>query len=191
MTHRTFVYVIAPNGGPAKLGIAQDVDKRLVDLQVGSPVQLYCWAAFEFKARHDARQAEVLLHRRLESRRLVGEWFKGTPSEFVAILRRELSAEPLFVRSVVDKPAKKRSGGRHSSRSNIVARPPAVVSSTEPTLEEIRHGLQTAARVALLYGDQYMPIVERLETEVAKREAATSRRERLRVLAEGGDRDAR
>jgi hypothetical protein len=60
-------------------------------------------------------------------------------------------------------------------------------SAGEPSLEEIRHGLKTAARVVLLYGDRYMPIIDRLEAEIAKRNAALSTRERLRAIAEAAE----
>jgi hypothetical protein len=57
----------------------------------------------------------------------------------------------------------------------------------EPSTDELKHGLKVAARVVLLYGDRYMPIVDRLEAEIARRNSALTTRERLRAIAEAAE----
>ena len=60
---------------PVKIGMANDPQKRLEELQTGNPYELSVIATIEFKTRRDASLAESHLHRRLSRMRMRGEWF--------------------------------------------------------------------------------------------------------------------
>lgn len=59
-------------GGPIKIGISTNPHKRLVALQIGSPVQLKLLAVMN--TNHPG--TEHLLHRRFSHLRMAGEWFE-------------------------------------------------------------------------------------------------------------------
>jgi Meiotically up-regulated gene 113 len=67
-------FVQAVDGGPIKIGIAVDVDRRLRQLQTGSPVRLRVTRTMTGGA-----EKEVALHQRFKSNQLWGEWFAATP----------------------------------------------------------------------------------------------------------------
>jgi hypothetical protein len=64
------VYVIAAPDGTSKIGIAGDPEKRLRELQTGSPVLLTLVGAMP-----GGLALERLLHRRWAAHRIHGEWF--------------------------------------------------------------------------------------------------------------------
>lgn len=55
------------------------------------------------------------------------------------------------------------------------------------TLAELEHARAMAARVVLDCGEQYLPIFERLEAEIAKFKARETLHVRLRAIVEGDD----
>ena len=63
--------------GPIKIGIADDVDARLGELQVANPRRLTILFRCPFPSRAEARAAEQDLHRRLAHLNIRGEWFHG------------------------------------------------------------------------------------------------------------------
>lgn len=79
LKHPHFAYVIGGNPirgtGLVKIGWAQDVDKRLKDLQIGSPVILRAYRAYL-----GGKCLERYLHRRFKKDRKHGEWFRLTGS---------------------------------------------------------------------------------------------------------------
>lgn len=76
------VYFVQTESGPIKIGIAQDVQKRLRGLQVSTPdkLTLLCTAP-------GGVQAEAKLHRRFASYRLRGEWFAAHPDILAEVER--------------------------------------------------------------------------------------------------------
>ena len=71
------VYVIGPYGGPYKIGIASDVNKRLAALQTASPVMLQLIVKKDFADRGAARAGEKAFHDALGDHRMTGEWFSA------------------------------------------------------------------------------------------------------------------
>jgi hypothetical protein len=73
------VYVIGPENGPFKIGISNDVERRLVGLQTGNPNRL----TIHFSMEHpQARDLEARLHAAFARDNLVGEWFE-TPLDTI------------------------------------------------------------------------------------------------------------
>ena len=62
-------------GGPIKIGVAEDVPRRLAELQSYSPIPLRVLATI----RHGDIALEAALHRRFVKHRLHGEWFDNAP----------------------------------------------------------------------------------------------------------------
>lgn len=76
-----FLYVIAAETtGPVKIGISNDPDKRLRQLQTGHVASLSLHHA-EPIAAHKVKTMERLLHRDMAHRRVRGEWFGMTVDE--------------------------------------------------------------------------------------------------------------
>ena len=75
-----FVYVVEDRKSKAvKIGIAKNPDGRLASLQVGNPRPLRIYQCYETISSDRARDIEILAHKALASRRLVGEWFDVCP----------------------------------------------------------------------------------------------------------------
>jgi hypothetical protein len=72
---RTVYFIQAVQGGPIKIGVAEDVDARLSALQTGSPLPLRVLAILPSSGRY----GEAQLHQRFAATRLHGEWFEATP----------------------------------------------------------------------------------------------------------------
>lgn len=78
---KCYVYIICDtrNGsnGPIKIGVANDPEKRILDLQVGNPYPLILRAKIECSGRKKAYFLESFLHRRFARSRMSGEWFNS------------------------------------------------------------------------------------------------------------------
>jgi hypothetical protein len=83
----TFCYFVGGDDGPVKIGQAQDVQKRLRDLQMGSPVVLKILAVTS-----GGQSRETAYHFTFAGHRLHGEWFDRCP-EIEAEIER-LNAKP-------------------------------------------------------------------------------------------------
>lgn len=73
-------FIQAIEGGPIKIGMSQNPERRLADLQVGSPVRLRI-----IGVAVGGQQREAALHRRLAKHRVHGEWFADAPEVMAAI----------------------------------------------------------------------------------------------------------
>lgn len=74
-----FVYFVQPEeGGPIKIGVTNDIDRRLAGLQTGSPVRLVLRHHIEAGTSGQAYALERDLHGRFHSYRLHGEWFEAS-----------------------------------------------------------------------------------------------------------------
>lgn len=107
-TGKKQVYVIQHELGPVKIGIADDPEQRLGELQVGSPFEL---RLRQTKTPRDAEKVERYLHQRFKKYHMRGEWFdipqedlgfeipshmkrRGVPSEDVPISEgREMTTD--------------------------------------------------------------------------------------------------
>lgn len=69
------VYVIGPRGGPYKIGITNNLTKRLGHLQNGSALPLDVIHQVDVTDREQARKIERGAHLFLHQQRLSGEWF--------------------------------------------------------------------------------------------------------------------
>jgi predicted GIY-YIG superfamily endonuclease len=79
----TYLYVIAELGdsGPTKIGISQNVNKRLSGLQNGNPRKIALYSKFKIPDRQSAIQLEYLILRkfRTDGASLCGEWVQVSP----------------------------------------------------------------------------------------------------------------
>lgn len=66
-------FIQCPDGGPVKIGYAEDVTKRVKDIQSCSPVPLALVATFDGDLKSEARW-----HKLFADQRLHGEWFAPT-----------------------------------------------------------------------------------------------------------------
>ncbi len=74
-----FVYFVqaGPKKGPVKIGYAANVEKRLIDLQVGCPFTLTLLFKLPAKSEKHAQKMESWFHNRWHRRHIRGEWFKS------------------------------------------------------------------------------------------------------------------
>jgi len=82
MTDKLYL-ILARSLERAKIGLSNDPERRLKELQTGSPVPLELFA-FQYSKRAKAREAE--LHKKFKNRHLHGEWFDLKPLDYVTIL---------------------------------------------------------------------------------------------------------
>lgn len=88
MTDSCHVYFVQAGDefGPVKIGITNNIKKRLEMLQTGSPVKLRCLSLIDFESEPRAREAESSLHEMFDDLRLEGEWFEWH-DDFVDLLK--------------------------------------------------------------------------------------------------------
>ena len=72
----SFVYAIGDGHGHVKIGVADNVEKRLGQLQTGNPHRLYLIAYLPLPNRFDADRVERTAHGGEDLERLCGEWFR-------------------------------------------------------------------------------------------------------------------
>ena len=60
---------------PVKIGVANNIDKRISDLQTGCPWPLRLIAKLNCKSRKAAYSLERQFHRNYSHKRIQGEWF--------------------------------------------------------------------------------------------------------------------
>lgn len=87
----SFIYMIAPSEKPPiKIGRADNVDSRLISLQVGNPAELFILARFPVPWA-SAQRVEREVHQRLEEKRRRGEWFDVSADEADAAIRAAIA----------------------------------------------------------------------------------------------------
>lgn len=77
MTPATFAYVIGSRRGPHKVGLSRDPERRLSQLQVGSPTTLVLKRKHAVAAS-DPEAVEAYAHWLLRESYVRGEWFRVT-----------------------------------------------------------------------------------------------------------------
>jgi hypothetical protein len=82
----TSIYVIGPEGGPYKIGYAQDPKARLSNLQVGQAVELKLHYE-EATETATAKVIEKLIHKQIAHKRVRGEWFDVSLEEAIGEVR--------------------------------------------------------------------------------------------------------
>ena len=78
------------SAGYYKIGIAQDVEKRLKALETGNPHPIKVIDAIEISSREKAISIETKIHERLSDWNKSGEWFDLT-KDSIEILNRTLA----------------------------------------------------------------------------------------------------
>jgi len=82
--------VIGPEGGPYKVGIAGDPQKRCEALQTGNPEKL---AVHHICEAENAKEVETAVHGFLRDCRVMGEWFAADVSDIVSAISRAMRGE--------------------------------------------------------------------------------------------------
>lgn len=77
------VYFIQSTSGFTKIGMSNDADRRVKELQVGSAEPLYLQARIMVKSQEDALRLEAMLHDRYKDYHQNGEWFSVDLSEIL------------------------------------------------------------------------------------------------------------
>ena len=71
----SFVYAVGDGHGNVKIGVAEDVQKRIRQLQTGNPNRLYLVSFLRLASRYDADRVEREAHAAYLQDRVSGEWF--------------------------------------------------------------------------------------------------------------------
>jgi hypothetical protein len=95
------IYVIGPDSGfPSKIGVAENIDKRLANLQCANWERLYVYETFKMPSKGDAYRIERIIKNRLKANCIRGEWFNLFVSDITrevkSILEERFSATPLI-----------------------------------------------------------------------------------------------
>lgn len=81
----TYIYVIGTQGNLQKIGYAADPAKRLAQLQTGNPEKLFLHYKIPVPDTR-ARLVEQRIHKEINYKRTMGEWFKLSPKEAIDLL---------------------------------------------------------------------------------------------------------
>ena len=71
-----YVYFIQKGYGSIKIGVSDNPEKRLKQLQTGNHGSLFIIAKFPFETRREALSLEYDLHKMFKNDKINGEWFK-------------------------------------------------------------------------------------------------------------------
>ncbi len=76
----SYIYFIraGKHGNPIKIGIADNVEKRICELQTGNHCKLYLIVKIKADSRSHAESMEKWMHYRFKRKHIRGEWFKGS-----------------------------------------------------------------------------------------------------------------
>lgn len=78
-----YIYVIGEQCPPYKIGITNNPDRRLKNLQTGHPKKLTIHYT-ESIPENKVKELEQIIHKTIGHKRLVGEWFDIQLSEAIA-----------------------------------------------------------------------------------------------------------
>lgn len=92
------IYVIGPEGGPLKIGVASDVEARRSALQTANALPLVVHHRVGVP-RGLAKVAEALAHKALAEARMMGEWFDASLGCCVAAVEAAIVDAPRVVAS--------------------------------------------------------------------------------------------
>lgn len=87
--NKSYVYILKAGLGaksPIKVGVADNVQKRIKQLQTGNPFELLLVMHFECNSRSHAFHIEKTIHEILEGQRLCGEWFRVSRSRLMKVI---------------------------------------------------------------------------------------------------------
>lgn len=71
-----YVYFISDNDGSMKVGVTENIDKRMKALQTGNAKPLELMYYVQTKDMKEAYELEAALHRKLKRHKIINEWFK-------------------------------------------------------------------------------------------------------------------
>jgi len=92
--HLCYVYLIAESeDGPTKIGVSNNVKRRLYALQISNPRTLKCYGARPFITTAEAFDFEAALHDTFSEYHLRGEWF-DIPARHIAMKVRIKYGKP-------------------------------------------------------------------------------------------------
>ena len=70
-------FIRAGNRGAIKIGIANNIERRVATLQTGNPFKLNVIALIPCDSRQHAAELEKQIHRFFVKQNIRGEWFQG------------------------------------------------------------------------------------------------------------------
>jgi len=73
-------FIQSGNNGPIKIGMAENVDRRLSELQEGNPYKLNIISVMDCYSVSHADETEKRIHKLFSKKRIRGEWFKASIS---------------------------------------------------------------------------------------------------------------
>jgi hypothetical protein len=90
-----FLYIIAVNYdgvlcAPIKVGVTNDTQRRLREIQTANHLKLGIFSFYEFPDEETARRSESFIHSVLSNARLEGEWFDIEPQRFLSKFFRDI-----------------------------------------------------------------------------------------------------
>lgn len=86
----SFIYIISPSrhqNGPVKIGISDNPQKRLKQIQTGHPEKIEIKHLEEISTRRKTLELEKNLHRDFSIYRSHGEWFNMTVDDAIVFLK--------------------------------------------------------------------------------------------------------
>ncbi len=76
MAAKFYVYFFMCNGNVVKIGVTDDIERRLGEVQTGCPYEVRVRTKLIFDTRTEAFAMERHLHQTFRKHRTYGEWFK-------------------------------------------------------------------------------------------------------------------
>lgn len=72
-----FIYFISDNNGHIKIGVTEDVTRRMQQLQTGNAMELSLIHSIRMNSMSDAYDLETILHRTFDEYQVKNEWYRG------------------------------------------------------------------------------------------------------------------
>ena len=153
---KSFVYVVRAGTGsrsPIKVGVADDVQKRMKQLQTGNPKELILVMHFECDDRAHAFRLEKTIHDILKGQRLWGEWFSVSKSKVMKLLNS------MGNRDDIDSIVKKmdlfdRAGVNITKKDVASVKLKGVIRSRDYEIEDLKNSISIAKKKRGAYVDE-------------------------------------
>lgn len=140
-TPQGYVYIIHATGtNRIKLGFSNEPEKRLADLQTGSPFPLALIGTCPGSAKLERR-----LHSQLKDRHRTGEWFEIDPQEALKLLLDASKQEEARRISIYDVPGVTLEA-RHEARALLKHPDPEVQASAQRIIDLLSRSIQAMGR---------------------------------------------
>lgn len=151
-SNKSYVYIVkagTKSTSPIKIGVTDNVQNRIKQLQTGNPAEIFLVMHFECNSREHAFNLEKTIHEILKGQRLFGEWFSVSKTKLMKMLNNMGDKEGLdsVVKSmdIFDK---------HGTSQKKTIKLAKTIKSRDVEIMEVQEALARGRRIRRVYVEE-------------------------------------